>query len=85
MMPKRTSAQMHADRFRRFLCLYLCLALLPLLIPGSIRTANAAAAPDVRVHLKRLALTDRADLWLDGTYTAGPDSEATMAFPAAVR
>ena len=80
-MPKRTSAQMHADRFRRFLCLLLCLALLPVLIPGGIRTADAAAAPNVRVHLKRLALTDRADLWLDGTYTAGTGSDATIAFP----
>ena len=81
MMPKHTSPQMHDGRFRRFLCLMLCLALLPFVFPAAVRTADASAAPDVRIYLKRLELTDRADLWLDGVYTAGKDGTATMFFP----
>ncbi len=58
------------------LCLMLCTAILPL------RTASAEeAAPNVRVLLRRLALTDRADLILDGAYTASVDGNVVMSFP----
>ncbi len=53
-------------RLFRALCLLLCLTLLPLSAPA----ATDKPAPDVRVLLRRLALTDRADLTLDGSYTA---------------
>ncbi len=63
---------------KRFLCLVLALLLLP-------RWASAqeaeAPAPTIRVLLRRLNLTDRADLILDGVYTAATGSEASMAFP----
>ena len=63
-------------RFKRILCLLLCLALLP--------TWSAACAeessPTVRIYLKRLGLTDRADLHLDGVYTANA-SGTMLAFP----
>ena len=60
---------------RRLLCLFLCLMLLPLAAPAE------DAAPTVRVHLRRLEITDRVDLWLDGVYTASLGGGATMAFP----
>ena len=71
---------MNNTRFARWtkcLCVWLCLALLPVWLPS----AQAASAPDVRIYLKRLNLTDRADLWLDGVYTAATGDKATMYFP----
>ena len=62
-------------RFLRLLCVLLCLALLPLPALGE------DSAPNVRVLLRRLNLTDRADLILDGVYTAAVSGTATMAFP----
>ena len=59
---------------RRLLCLLLCLLLLPLAAPAE------DAAPTVRILLRRLELADRADLWLDGAYTAHL-AGTTMAFP----
>ena len=51
-------------RLAMILCLLLCFTFLPL-------TASAEApGPTVRVLLRRLNLTDRADLILDGAYTA---------------
>ncbi|MBQ2954582.1 MAG: SpoIID/LytB domain-containing protein [Clostridia bacterium] len=64
-------------RFFRILCVMLCLMLLPL--PASARAADPA--PDVRVLLRRLNLTDRADLTLDGSYTAASGGQVEMAFP----
>lgn len=64
-------------RLFRALCLLLCLTLLPLSAPA----ATDKPAPDVRVLLRRLALTDRADLTLDGSYTASCGGEVLMAFP----
>ena len=66
-------------RLLRLVCLLLCLTLLPL----SFTTAaeDAAPAQDVRVLLRRLNLTDRADLILDGEYTASSGGKMTMAFP----
>ena len=65
-------------RLVQLLCLLLCIMLLPV----TARAASAQeAAPNVRVLLRRLALTDRADLVLDGTYTVTVDGEVRMAFP----
>ena len=60
---------------RRLVCLLIALLLLPLAAPAE------DAAPSVRIHLKRLGITDRADLWLDGVYTASTGGDAVMAFP----
>ncbi len=64
------------NRIRRFLCLLLCFALLPLCTSAR----GEDASPTVRIYLKRLGLTDRADLHLDGLYTAFA-SNASMGFP----
>lgn len=59
-------------RSTRSLCLLLALMMLLPLCPAfaqSADTADSSPAPTIRVHLKRLALTDRADLILDGVYT----------------
>ncbi len=64
------------NRIRRFLCLLLCFALLPLCTGAR----GEDASPTVRIYLKRLGLTDRADLHLDGLYTAFA-SNASMGFP----
>ena len=66
-------------RFFRLLCLLMCLTLLPISIPAA--RAEDAPAPDVRVLLRRLNLTDRADLILDGAYTAQVDGSVMMSFP----
>ena len=63
---------------KRFLCLVLALLLLPLWVSAE---ETEAPAPTIRVLLRRLNLTDRADLILDGVYTAATGREATMAFP----
>ena len=49
----------------RLFCLALCLTLTPLPAPAE----EEAAAPAIRVLLRRLNLTDRADLILDGVYS----------------
>lgn len=64
-------------RIRSLICLLLCLALLPV----CVHSAQAESTTNIRVYLKRLALTDRADLWLDGVYTAGTQGQTTIAFP----
>ena len=65
-------------RLVQMLCLLLCIALLPL----SVHSASAEEpAPSVRVLLRRLALTDRADLILDGVYTAKVGGKVIMSFP----
>ena len=66
-------------RFLRLLCVLLCLALLP------IPALGEDSAPNVRVLLRRLNLTDRADLILDGVYTAATSGAASMAFPKGSR
>ena len=66
-------------RWIRLLC--LCLALL-LSLPALAETAQETqAAPTVRVWLRRLGLTDRADLILDGVYTAALPSGVELSFP----
>ena len=62
----------------RLLCLLLCLTLLPL---PALAQETEAAAPLIRVLLRRLNLTDRADLFFDGVYTARTGDGVTMAFP----
>ena len=62
-------------RLLRILCALLCLTLLP--FPALAEDS----APDIRVLLRRLNLTDRADLILDGVYTASTGGEPIMAFP----
>ncbi len=65
----------------RACCLLLCAMLLPLCAPVRAESPAPAPAPEVRVLLRRLNLTDRADLVLDGVYTAEVDGETMMAFP----
>ena len=66
-------------RTLRLLCLLLCMAFLPLC--AGAEAAPEASAPTIRVLLRRLALTDRADLTLDGVYTAEAGDGISMAFP----
>ena len=66
-------------RLLRLICALLCAALLPL--PVLAETAPEASAPNIRVLLRRLSLTDRADLTLDGVYTADAGDGLSMAFP----
>ena len=66
-------------RLTRLLCCLLCLMLLP--IAPSCAAAAGAPPTTIRVLLRRLALTDRADLVLDGLYTATGSHQAAMAFP----
>ncbi|MBR4080246.1 MAG: SpoIID/LytB domain-containing protein [Clostridia bacterium] len=62
------------------LCMLLCvLLLLPLAVQAEGNSTGPA--PDVRVLLRRLNLTDRADLVIDGVYTAEVDGRTAMAFP----
>ena len=65
-------------RLVQLICLFLCIALLPLTVHAA---SPEAAAPNVRVLLRRLGLTDRADLILDGVYTASVDGKVLMGFP----
>jgi len=66
----------------RLLCLMLCAVMMWGCLPLS-RGAEAAedSAPSIRVNLRRLNLTDRADLTLQGAYTVETASGASMAFP----
>ena len=54
-------------RLLRAVCLALCWTLLMAGMPG--KASAEEAAPMVRVLLRRLQLTDRADLTLAGAYT----------------
>ena len=63
-------------RLVQLLSLFLCLLFLPL-----AASAAEAPGPTVRVLLRRLALTDRADLILDGAYTAKVGGQVLMSFP----
>lgn len=80
------------NKLLRALCLLMCVLLLPLgawaegvtATPAPV-SATESPAPNVRVLLRRLALTDRADLVLDGVYTATLDGSVSMAFPQGSR
>ena len=63
-------------RLVQLLSLFLCLLFLPL-----AASAAEAPGPSVRVLLRRLNLTDRADLILDGAYTAKVGGQVVMSFP----
>ena len=65
----------------RLVCLLLCLTLLPLTAPAQTSSPLEKPAPDVRVLLRRLGLTDRADLVLDGVYTASVGGRTLLSFP----
>ena len=65
-------------RLVQLICLLLCAMLLPLTVQAE---SQEDAAPNVRVLLRRLGLTDRADLILDGVYTAAVDGETVLGFP----
>lgn len=66
-------------RLLRAVCLVLCWTLLMAGMPG--RASAEEAAPMVRVLLRRLQLTDRADLTLAGAYTVRVGGEDLMALP----
>ena len=63
-------------RLVQLICLMLCMLMLPV-CPASAEEE----APSVRVLLRRLELTDRVDLILDGVYTAKIGEKVTMGFP----
>ena len=65
-------------RILRAICLLMCLMLLPVY---AVAEEAQAPAPTVRVLLRRLALTDRADLVLDGLYTVSAGKDTVMSFP----
>lgn len=65
---------------RRLFCLLLIFCLLPF---GLLSAAPAdEPAPTVRVLLRRLALTDRVDLYLNGDYTVTSKSGLSALFPS---
>lgn len=66
-------------RLLRAVCLALCWTLLMAGLPG--RASAEETAPMVRVLLRRLQLTDRADLTLAGAYTVRVGGEDLMALP----
>ncbi len=67
---------------RRILCAALsALMLISCLFSVALSDPETSPAPDIRVLLRRLNLTDQADLVLDGVYTAGSGKNVTMAFP----
>lgn len=68
-------------RLYRLLCVALCMLMLPVL--GNCCVYAEEEAPSVRVLLRRLGLTTRADLILEGAYTLQLKGETLMAFPDA--
>ena len=66
-------ARAAAARCRRLLCLALCLALCMACAPGENFSRAEGVIPNIRVLLRRLALAERADLYLSGRYGAACD------------
>ena len=66
----------------KLICLALSLSLLLTLCVSPAAAAESGEAPSVRVLLRRLALTDRADLSLTGAYTASWGGDSRMLLPA---
>ena len=64
---------------KRLMCILLALLLLPL--PAWAQETTEGPAPTIRVLLRRLNLTDRADLTLDAPYTVSTGTGAAMFFP----
>lgn len=69
------------NRMFRMICLLLVLMLMPL--PGQAQQPEAPA-PTLRVLLRRLNLTDRADLTLEGRYSIQTDAPMA-AFPSGAK
>ncbi len=67
----------HLKYLKRLMCLLVSLMLLPTAVPAE----EEAPAPSVRVLLRRLELTDRADLILNGVYTGITGTGASIAWP----
>lgn len=63
---------------KRFLCLLLVLLLLPVY---SLGQEEQTPAPNIRVLLRRLNLTDAVHLQLDGVYTVSTGDDTVMHFP----
>ena len=57
----------------------LCLVILPL---PRVCADDETAAPDIRVRLVRLALTDRADIDLSGSWLVRGSGGSEMLFPS---
>ena len=66
-----------SSKLRAVLCLLCCLLLFPF---PSARSAGENAAPGIRVRLRRLALTDRADLRLEGSWLLQGKNGAELFF-----
>lgn len=79
----KSSLKRWMSRAMCLLCAVWCALLLPALPAARAEKASTAAepAPTVRVNLRRLGLTDRADLWLDGVYTIQTGGGTTLSFP----
>lgn len=79
----KSSLKRWMPRAMRLLCAVWCALLLPVTPLARAESASTAAepAPTVRVNLRRLGLTDRADLWLDGVYTIRTGGGTTLTFP----
>lgn len=79
----KSSLKRWMSRAMCLLCAVWCALLLPALPAARAEEASTAAepAPTVRVNLRRLGLTDRADLWLDGVYTIQTGGGTTLSFP----
>ena len=59
----------------------MCLLVSLMLLPTAVPAEEEAPAPSVRVLLRRLELTDRADLILSGVYTGITGTGASIAWP----
>ena len=79
----KSSLKRWMSRAMCLLCAVWCALLLLALPAARAEEASTAAepAPTVRVNLRRLGLTDRADLWLDGVYTIQTGGGTTLSFP----
>ena len=65
--------------WKKWGCILLCLMLLPMSVPNA---AAEESAPNVRVLLRRLALTDRIDLRLSCPFLASWGKDSRMRIPA---
>ena len=80
-MPPAPRAEGGSDLSKRLISLILCLFLCCGAAAFPAGAAEEKAAPDVRVLLRRLALTDRIDLTFSGAYTAQWGKDSRMLLP----